>query len=57
VPTPGSRGNAIIDIFRLENGKVVRALGCTAGNPGAGRQFQYDVLDREMDLELVHHDH
>ena len=23
VPTPGSRGNAIIDIFRLENGKVV----------------------------------
>jgi predicted SnoaL-like aldol condensation-catalyzing enzyme len=23
VPTPGSRGNAIIDIFKLENGKVV----------------------------------
>jgi len=23
VPTPGSRGNAIVDIFRLENGKVV----------------------------------
>ena len=23
VPTPGSHGNAIIDIFRLENGKVV----------------------------------
>ena len=23
IPTPGSRGNAIIDIFRLENGKVV----------------------------------
>jgi len=23
VPTPGSRGNAIIDIFRLENGKIV----------------------------------
>ena len=23
VPTPGSRGNAIINIFRLENGKVV----------------------------------
>ena len=23
VPTPGARGNAIIDIFRLENGKVV----------------------------------
>jgi predicted SnoaL-like aldol condensation-catalyzing enzyme len=23
VPTPGSRGNAIIDIFRLENGRVV----------------------------------
>jgi predicted SnoaL-like aldol condensation-catalyzing enzyme len=23
VPTPSSRGNAIIDIFRLENGKVV----------------------------------
>ena len=22
VPTPGSRGNAIIDIFRLENGRV-----------------------------------
>jgi predicted SnoaL-like aldol condensation-catalyzing enzyme len=22
-PTPGSRGNAIIDIFKLENGKVV----------------------------------
>lgn len=23
MPTPGARGNAIIDIFRLENGKVV----------------------------------
>jgi predicted SnoaL-like aldol condensation-catalyzing enzyme len=23
VPTPGSRGNAIVDIFKLENGKVV----------------------------------
>jgi predicted SnoaL-like aldol condensation-catalyzing enzyme len=23
VPTPGSRGNAIIDIFKLENGKIV----------------------------------
>jgi predicted SnoaL-like aldol condensation-catalyzing enzyme len=23
VPTPGARGNAIVDIFRLENGKVV----------------------------------
>ncbi len=23
VPTPGARGNAIIDIFKLENGKVV----------------------------------
>jgi predicted SnoaL-like aldol condensation-catalyzing enzyme len=23
VPTPGSRGNAIIDIFRLDNGKIV----------------------------------
>jgi predicted SnoaL-like aldol condensation-catalyzing enzyme len=23
VPTPGSRGNAIVDIFRLENGKIV----------------------------------
>jgi predicted SnoaL-like aldol condensation-catalyzing enzyme len=23
VPTPGSRGNAIIDIFRLENGRLV----------------------------------
>ena len=23
VPTPGSRGNAIIDIFKLEDGKVV----------------------------------
>jgi predicted SnoaL-like aldol condensation-catalyzing enzyme len=23
IPTPGGRGNAIIDIFRLENGKVV----------------------------------
>jgi predicted SnoaL-like aldol condensation-catalyzing enzyme len=23
VPTPGARGNAIMDIFRLENGKVV----------------------------------
>jgi predicted SnoaL-like aldol condensation-catalyzing enzyme len=23
IPTPGSRGNAIIDIFKLENGKVV----------------------------------
>ena len=23
VPTPGSRGNAIMDIFKLENGKVV----------------------------------
>jgi predicted SnoaL-like aldol condensation-catalyzing enzyme len=23
IPTPGSRGNAIIDIFKLENGKIV----------------------------------
>ena len=23
VPAPGSRGNAIVDIFRLENGKVI----------------------------------
>jgi predicted SnoaL-like aldol condensation-catalyzing enzyme len=23
IPTPGSRGNAIVDIFKLENGKVV----------------------------------
>jgi len=23
VPTPGSRGNAIVDIFKLENGKIV----------------------------------
>ena len=23
IPTPGARGNAIIDIFKLENGKVV----------------------------------
>jgi predicted SnoaL-like aldol condensation-catalyzing enzyme len=23
VPTPGSRGNAIIDIFKLENGKII----------------------------------
>ncbi len=23
VPTPGARGNAIVDIFKLENGKVV----------------------------------
>jgi predicted SnoaL-like aldol condensation-catalyzing enzyme len=23
VPTPGSRGNAIMDIFKLENGKIV----------------------------------
>ena len=23
VPTPGARGNAIVDIFRLENGKIV----------------------------------
>ena len=34
-----------------------RALGRAAGNSRAGRQFQHDVLDREMDLELVHHDH
>ena len=23
IPTPGSRGNAIIDIFKLENGRIV----------------------------------
>jgi len=23
VPTPGDRGTAIVDIFRLENGKIV----------------------------------
>ena len=57
VPTPGSRGNAIIDIFRSGKRQGGRALGRAAGNSRAGRQFQHDVLDREMDLELVHHDH
>jgi predicted SnoaL-like aldol condensation-catalyzing enzyme len=23
VPTPGSRGNAIVNIYKLENGKIV----------------------------------
>ncbi len=45
VPTAGSRGNAIIDIYKLENGKIVEH--CATGDPGDGRQFQHHVLDRQ----------
>ncbi len=44
VREPGTRGNAIIDIFKLENGKVVEHWDVNPADPGEGRKRQRDVL-------------
>jgi predicted SnoaL-like aldol condensation-catalyzing enzyme len=47
VREPGTRGNAIVDIFNLENG---RALGRDPADPGESRQRQRHVLAVPVDL-------
>jgi predicted SnoaL-like aldol condensation-catalyzing enzyme len=45
VRQPGDRGMAVIDIFRLENGKIVEHWDVLQGSPGNRRKHQYDVLE------------
>ena len=44
VREPGTRGNAIIDIFKLENGKIVEHWDVGAADPGESGEQQQDVL-------------
>ena len=53
VREPGTRGNAIIDIFRLENGQSGRALGRGAADPGDGPERQHDVLIRAFQIRVA----
>ena len=42
----GARGRAIVDIFRLENGKIVEHWDVVQEDSGEGRQHQRHVLGR-----------
>ena len=44
VREPGTRGSAIVDIFKLENGKIVEH--CGSADPGESRQQQRNVLTK-----------
>ena len=50
VRTPGERGSAIVDIFKLENGKIVEHWDVVAADSGEGSERQRDVLARRRSL-------
>ena len=47
--SPADRGSAIVDIFKLENGKIVEHWDVVQDDPGKSGEQQYDVLSRSPD--------
>ena len=53
VREPGTRGSAIIDIFKLENGKIVEHWDAVQLDPGKSGQQQHDVLGALIQRKIV----